>query len=199
MYNALECSVIRLDETHRFYTGNLPEKLILSADKFDNLWSERPDEYHKILIHGREVDTPRWQQAFGHDYDYTGRVNYARPLLPVLEPLVSWCQNEIDERLNGVLVNWYDVSLLHYIGKHRDSVKDMIAGCPIVTLSFGGSRTFRLRPWKGAGYQDFQARNGSLFIMPFRTNQAYTHEVLRLKRDEGRRISVTLRGFESRN
>lgn len=102
----------------------------------------------------------------------------------------------VDERLNGMLLNWYDGSLGHYIGKHRDSTKKLVHGVPIVTISFGEQRTFRLRPWKKKGTRDFAARCGSVFVMPFETNLAWTHEVPRSAKCQSRRISVTLRAFE---
>jgi alkylated DNA repair dioxygenase AlkB len=186
-----------LDELNQIYTGNLPHSLLLGPDEFEKLWNEHPVEFHQIHIHGRTVATPRWQQAYGRDYHYTGRTNAALPLLPVLQPLVSWCMLHIDERLNGILLNWYDAAHGHYIGKHRDSTKNMAYGCPIVTISLGSTRVFRMRPWKGNGYQDFAASDGSVIVIPFDTNQAFTHEVLRLTKDRGRRISITLRGFDA--
>ena len=63
---------------------------------------------------------------------------------PILEPFLTWAKEAIDGRLNGVLVNWYDGSLGHYIGRHRDSRVNMVSGAPIVTISFGEERIFRL-------------------------------------------------------
>ena len=68
-------------------------------------------------------------------------------------------------------------------------------GSPIVTISFGEERTFRLRPWKGKGFTDFAATHGSVLVMPYETNLAWTHEVPARKKLEGKRISVTLRAF----
>jgi alkylated DNA repair dioxygenase AlkB len=184
-----------LDSVHQIRIGHLSSNLILDKAEFENLWNEHPADYHKIQIHGRKVPTPRWQQAYGRDYHYTGQLNVALPLPSVLEPFLAWCQSHIDSRLNGLLLNWYDAARGHYIGKHRDSPKNMVVGCPIVTISLGATRTFRVRPWKGTGYQDFTATNGSVIVIPYETNQVYTHEVLKLAKDEGRRISITLRGF----
>ena len=66
---------------------------------------------------------------------------------------------------------------------------------PIVTVSFGEERVFRLRPYRGRGYTDVQARDGDVFLMPYGTNLAWTHELPRFKRYRGRRISVTVRAF----
>jgi len=180
---------------HIFLTGALPLDLRFDAAAFETLWRMRPPEYHEILMRGRPVRTPRWQQAFGRDYQYTGRVNRALPVPTLLEPLLVWARRHIDERLDAILVNWYDGALGHYIGRHRDSTKGMCRDVPIVTVSFGEERVFRLRPYRGEGRRDFPARDGSVFIMPYETNQAWTHEVPHTRKLRGRRISVTLRGF----
>lgn len=186
----------KLDDEHLFYSSVLPNDLVLDDRQFESLWVQHPNEFHEIMMHGRLVKTPRWQQAYGKDYHYTGNVNRALAVPPILGPLHRWCQDTIDSRLNGILLNWYDGSLGHYIGAHRDSTTNMCVGAPIVTVSFGQSRVFRLRPWKGKGFRDFQANDGTLFVMPYATNQAWTHEVPKAKRFQKRRISVTLRAFE---
>lgn len=119
-----------------------------------------PPEYHEILMHGRAVKTPRWQQAFGKDYHYPGRVNRALPVPPLLEPLLSRSRGNVDTRLNRVLVNWYDGMSGHYIGRHRDSTREMVKGVPVVTVSFGEERVFRLRPYRGRGAKTFPPMMG---------------------------------------
>ena len=184
-----------LDETYDFYSGMLPGELAFNDADFEELWNNHPEEFHEIQIHGRRVKTPRWQQAYGKDYHYTGRVNRALEVPPRLVPLLKWCQEAIDPRLNGILLNWYDGRLNHYMGAHRDSTINMCDGSSIVTLSLGEERIFRLRPWKGRGMRDFPAPHGTMFIMPYATNLAWTHEVPKAKRFQQRRISITLRAF----
>ena len=196
--NNFECH--QLGDGHTFYTGWLPAELVPSTEQFEALWKMHPGEYHEIMMHGRPVRTPRWQQAFGVDYHYTGNVNKALPVPPQLTPVLDWAKEHIHERLNGILLNWYDGSLGHYIGRHRDSTKNMVSGAPIVTISLGEERIFRLRPWPascGKQVVNFEARNGAVFKMPFETNLAWTHEVPASKQRTGRRISVTLRAFEA--
>jgi len=184
-----------LDDTYTFWTGKLPADMNFDTAAFESLWSMHPAEYHEIMMHGRVVKTPRWQQAFGMDYHYTGRVNTALPLPPLLKPLLIWAKKNIDEQLNGLLVNWYDGAKRHYMGRHRDSMKNIIKGVSIVTISLGEERVFRLRPFRGLERKDFPARDGSVFVMPYETNQAWAHEVPDSRKFNGRRISVTLRGF----
>ncbi len=187
-----------LDDTHAVWSGRLPDELVPDDDAFEDLWNLHPEEYHLIHIHGRQVRTPRWQQAYGADYHYTGQTNRALALTPQMEPLLDWAREHIDPRLNGLLFNWYDGQKGHYIGRHRDSTTNMIPGTPIVTLSMGQERIFRMRPWKQKNVRlDFTVDHGSVLVVPYDTNQSWTHEVPAFKRWTQRRISITLRGFEN--
>ena len=123
-----------------FWVGQLPPSIVPSPLRWAALWQMHPVEFHEIMIHGRLVKTPRWQQAYGADYHYTGRVNTALPTPSILVSFLNWARGNIDPRLNGLLLNWYDGRLGHYIGRHRDSIKHMIPGAPIVTMSFAGLR-----------------------------------------------------------
>lgn len=187
-----------LGDGHAFHSGRLPQALLWNEALFAAGWAMHPDDKHQILMHGRLVETPRWQQAYGADYHYTGRVNRALPVPPLLEPLLGWVRAQIDQRLNGALLNWYE-GPGHYIGPHHDSVKHMAQGAPIVTVSFGETRVFRLTRGKGADAQtiDFPAPDRTLFVLPFDTNLAWKHSVPKSARYIGRRISVTLRAFEA--
>ncbi len=182
---------------HALFSSELPASLRLDGPGFEQAWSLHPTDFHEIMMHGRPVKTPRWQQAYGADYQYTGRVNRGLPIPELLAPLHAWCREQVDARLNGLLLNWYDAEHEHYLGKHRDATAQMVPGSPIVTLSFGAERTFRLRPWRGTGNkQDFAAKGGTVFVMPYATNLAWTHEVPHQANNQGRRISVTLRAFK---
>ena len=185
-----------LDDNHVFWQGQIPDTLDVDDAQFEALWALHPETFHEIKMHGKLINTPRWQQAYGMDYQYTGRVNKALTIPPLLAPYLTWMQDNIHPSLNGILLNWYDAKQKHYIGKHRDSTKNMVPGTPITTLSFGESRVFRLRPWRQKGFQDFQAEHGTVFVMPYETNLAWTHEVPHNKQCTDRRISITFRAFE---
>lgn len=181
-----------------FLAGITPAELVWANHLFDEVWQLHPAEKHRIMMHGRLVETPRWQQAYGRDYHYTGRTNAALPLPHSLAPLLAWVRSAIEERLNGVLVNWYD-GPTHYIGPHQDSIKGIVPGTPIVTASFGETRVFRLTKGKGAIQEtlDFPAPSGTVFAMPWDTNLAWKHSVPKSARHHGRRISVTFRAFNA--
>jgi len=162
-----------------------------------SVWQLHPGDKNRIMIHGRLVAIPRWQQAFGRDYHFSGQTYHALPVPVEVQPLVDWVRGSIDERLDGVLINWYD-GPDQYIGPHRDSRRHMIVGAPIVTASFGETRTFRLSGTVDGEKRvvDFPATHGSLFVMPYATNLVWKHGVPKSTRYTGRRISVTFRAFE---
>lgn len=180
-----------------FRVGRLPAHLLWGAARFAEVWALHPDRKHIIMMHGRPVETPRWQQAYGADYHYTGQTNWALPVPAVLEPLSTWRKEAIDPRLNGLLLNWYE-GAGHYIGPHHDSTKHMVRDAPIVTVSFGETRTFRLTKGKGESQQtrDFPATPGTVFVEPFATNLVWKHAVPKSVRYTSRRISVTFRAFD---
>lgn len=188
---------VPLDDTHAVMVGMLPSSLVLDADGFEALWSTHPDRFHEITMHGRRVKTPRWQQAYGADYRYTGNTNRALPVTPTMQRWLDWAREHFDRELNGLLLNWYDGRVEHYIGRHRDSEINRIEGSPIVTLSFGEERAFRMRPWRGQGFIDIPVVDGSVVVIPWETNEVFTHEVPSSKKARGRRISVTLRSFKT--
>ena len=97
-------------------------------------------------------------------------------------------------RINGVLVNWYDGELEHRISQHKDSPIGRIAGCPIVTVSFGASRGFQMVVRKQR--VTFEVGDGDVIVIPDETNRRFAHAVPHREGDTGRRVSVTLRGFE---
>jgi alkylated DNA repair dioxygenase AlkB len=191
-----EFSIHSLDDSHRFFVGRLSEELLPDLTAFQSLWELHPDDYHVIRIHGRPIKTPRWQQAYGADYFYTGSTNTALSVPAILEPLHRWARQAIDDRLSGLLLNWYDSALGHYIGPHHDSTKNMVPGAPIVTVSLGEQRIFRVTHPKLKVKRDFLAESGTVLIMPYETNSAWKHSVPKLPRHRGRRISITLRAFQ---
>lgn len=186
----------QLDGWHCIWIGRLPEELRLGSAAFDALWQLHPAKFHEVLMGGRRVKTPRWQQAYGVDYRYSGNVNRALAVPALLKPFLKWAWREIDDCLNSMLVNWYEGRLGHYMGRHRDSTGGLLKHKPIVTISLGEERIFRLRPHKGEGRKDFTAGDGTVLIIPYETNLSWTHEVPHTRNRTGRRISVTLRGME---
>ena len=177
-----------------FRTGSLPPELMWDAARFDEVWDLHPSEKPVIHMPGGPVQIPRWQQAYGADYHFSGQTSAALPVPAVLDPLLSWARRAIFPHLNGLLLNWYD-GPGHYIGPHHDSTRDMVPDAPIVTVSFGEARKFRLQ--KGTKKYDFLATPGAVCVLPYATNKVWKHSVPKSARYRGRRVSVTMRAFEA--
>lgn len=186
---------VYLDDTHHISLYHGVPEFVFSEDDFAELWQQHPTDYHEVVMHGRRVKTPRWQQAYGRNYAYSGSRNNALPLTAGHRKYLDWCCEHVDPRINGLLINWYDGNLKHYIGKHRDSTTGLAENSPIVTISHGGSRVFRFRPYGGKGFRDFEVNNGDVIVIPAETNERFTHEVPHFARFTDKRISVTLRAY----
>ena len=174
-----------LDDHHSIYSGRVPDHLQLSASQFEEIWSMHPVEHHLVQNRvGRWVSIPRWQAAYGASYRFAGNVVEADPIPFVLRPYLEWARQTIDAKMNGLFLNWYD-GPSHYIGPHNDADHDLIKGSPIITISCGETRKFRMRPNSGKGFIDFPAAAGTFFVIPFDTNQAWSHEVPKSKKESG--------------
>lgn len=191
--NHKQFTPVLLNETDQIWTGKLPEAFDFCSETFEKLWALHPDEFHRIKFMGKEMLTPRWQQAYGVNYSYTGSVNNALPIADEIQPYYQWCKANIDSRLNGLLLNWYDGQRGHYLGAHRDDIRELVQESPIATISLGEERIFRFRPYKGKGYKDLVVQHGDVVIIPWETNLKWKHEIPLFKKYKGRRLSITLR------
>ncbi len=162
---------------------------------FQNIWDIHPETFNKIQMYNEEVYIPRWQQAYGKDYVFSKQTSKAEPVPEILKPYLKWAQ-QFNLNYNGLLLNWYDSGLKHYIGKHRDSEVGLIKSSPIITISLGATRKFRIREVGQKGFNDLEVSNGSVVVIPWETNKSFTHEVPYLEAYLGKRISITVRAFK---
>jgi alkylated DNA repair dioxygenase AlkB len=172
----------------------LPDELIPDTNDFQVLWDLHPSEFSRIKMYDKEVYLPRWQQSFGKDYYFSGQVSSSLPTPKELQPYLDWAR-ELNPAYNGLLLNWYDSDKKHYIGRHRDSEVGMVRGAPIITISIGATRIFRMRECGEKGFDDLEVKNGDIIVIPRHTNQEFTHEVPYLGSYPGKRVSITIRAF----
>jgi len=185
--------------------GDLPEHLFVSTDapwEFQQLWDLHPEEHHEIVIYGQPHQTPRWQQAYGRDYAFSGGMAKAAELPEEFEPYLEWANELGYGEFNQFLVNWY-ADGNHYIGSHADDEGPLRKNSPIVTITLcgeGDARTFRIRNKKTKEIvRDVETTNGLVMIMGGRFQQEFKHEIVKVtgKRAESMApsISITLRQF----
>ncbi len=167
---------------------------------------ERPDTYHKIKIAGREVEIPRFQQAYGKSYDYSGTTSESKEFVPIIERIKKRLAKEIESTdiselkeskndYNMCLVNWYPDGA-HYIGPHSDDEKQLVVGSSIASLSWGATRKFKLKAKYTSGLDlDIVLEDGDLVIMGGDCQKTHKHSVPKCKCDE-ERINFTFRVFK---
>ena len=184
-----------------------------SKAEFEDTWSAHPPEFRKIKMFGREVELPRWQQAYGFDYAYSGSVSDSVPPTPLVARLMGevnalcFTPHGATARqtpmFNMCLVNWYGPD--HYIGPHSDDTRQLVQGAPIAGLSWGHARRFVLSPRSklpralGAKRIELVVGDGDLIVMCGDCQETHKHEVPKLKASErasaANRISFTFRCF----
>jgi alkylated DNA repair dioxygenase AlkB len=187
---------------YKFYK-KIPKDLRLDTDGFENLWDEHPLAYGKVVIYGRELDTPRWQQPYGRDYSFSHSEHKSKPIEhPHLVKILEWVKKDSGLPYNGILLNWYS-SGEHHIGKHSDDERQLVRQTPIYSFSYGQERDFIISSKPKTEYQledniKVSLPNNSLIIMGGEMQSHYHHSVPKraLSKCPDRRINVTVRLFK---
>lgn len=175
---------------------NLPNNLI---SNFDKLWALHPEERGEVKIYGKLIKIPRYQQSYLRDYTFSNINSKSIDLPEELQPYLEYL-NGLNKygNFNQVLVNWYENGL-SYIGSHRDDEKQLIENSPIVTISLGEERKFRIRDNNNKIVKDIMTKNGLVITMGGNFQKDFKHEIVKIngKKGEsiGARISITLRQF----
>lgn len=199
-----------LSSVSSFLAGNLPDNVCPS---FEQLMSLKPEIRGRVVMMGKEIDTPRYVAHYIKPYYYTGKMHEAADLPDILRPLLTWANNKLkkDEfgvienknmEFNQVLVNFY-LDGLHYIGKHSDDEKQLEHGMPIFSASFGETRIFRIREKDGGSgtiVKDIDMKDKSYVVMCGDMQKEFTHEVPKILGNKGLalkpRVNVTFRCFK---
>lgn len=199
----------------RFY---VPPKAV-----FDATWALHPREHKVIKMFGKDTPIPRYQQAYGQSYAFSGIVSEALPVTPVIQelfdrlnallpaPAQPQLQTQPQPSLppqqpptrmefNACLCNWYEPH--HYIGAHSDDTRQLVPYSPVASLSWGATRTFLLTPRdkaaKGLHTRELSLMNGDLVFMGGRCQETHKHEIVKLRKGQlgGNRINFSIRCFK---
>ena len=168
---------------------------------FDKLWDLHPTQYNKVKILGKIIDTPRWQQTYGKSYNYTGMHHDALPIPLEINPFLDYVQHLYPEyTFNQILINWYENGL-HYIGTHSDNIEPLVENSPIVSISLGETRIFRIKEKQTkTKILDISLKHKTVITMGGLFQKEYTHEVPKVTGKKGeqlkKRINITFRCFK---
>ena len=148
-----------------------------------------------IKIRGKEMNQRRDIGFFSNEsigYQYSGQMAASQPLTPALLVLLDTVNTMYEASFNGILVNRYQDGT-DYISAHSDNEK-MLDKVGVVSVSYGGQRTFRIRNKSTkAIVQDIRLLPGLILHMGGEFQKEFTHEIPVEKRVKDTRYSFTFR------
>jgi alkylated DNA repair dioxygenase AlkB len=173
---------------------------VLKLCNFDALWQLHPADYDEIIMRGSLIETPRYVQSYGEAYKFSGVSHDGIELNPLIKPIKEWADNIGYGNFDQVLINWYQNGH-HYIGSHADSESQLKPRSPILSLSLGGTRKFRIRDKKTKKIlRDIEVNNGCALVMCGAFQEELKHEIVKVNGDRGLRvpprINITFRQFK---
>ena len=182
------------------YFQLIDEDLRFNNNQFQQLWEMHPLQFGKIKIFGKDINTPRYLQNYGHAYKFSGKTHSSIPIPEILQNMIDWVnEREENYNFNGILVNWYQDGS-HYIGAHSDDETSLVKGAPIYCFSLGQERNFVVQSKANPKERrTFLLQNNSLVIMGGECQKYYKHSIPKITGKKastlGRRISITIRAF----
>ncbi len=166
---------------------------------FEAIWNLKPTTRHTLRVYGKEVKQPRYTQGYLTDYYYSGALMKGIALPKELEELYSFAKR-YDSRFNQILVNWYENGT-HYIAAHSDDEPQLVNESPVLSISYGATRKFRIRDKETKEIvTDLLLDDNTAIVMKGDFQKKYTHEIVKMSGKKGlecgRRINVTFRCFK---
>ncbi|GAB5368958.1 hypothetical protein AAMO2058_001364100 [Amorphochlora amoebiformis] len=166
----LKAEIKYLSKNRRSWVLHCPRWCPLSKKEFQALWELHPSTFNEITMFGKRVQIPRWQQAYGQSYSFSGATAIANPNIPKVIKIVMDKANKLVGcfPFRMALVNWYSPE--HYLGPHHDDTKQLVPNSPIISISWGQTRSFRIkrntkRHCERASNTTIDLRGGDLLVM----------------------------------
>ena len=193
-----------VSETNRIYLSEDSWmdtfKLPLGVD-FKKLMSIKPEERGKVLIYGKLLNVPRFQKSYNRDYSFSNLNHKSEQLPDEFKPYFDWAKSLSlydGNKFNQVLVNWY-INGHSYIGSHSDDESQLFPDSPILSISLGAERKFRIRDRQKKIVKDVLLSDKTVVVMGGKFQKEFKHEIVKIngKKGElvGSRINITMRQF----
>lgn len=165
--------------------------LDLYVKDIDGQLNERPE----IVVKGKTYRQNR-NVAFFSDssegFSYSGQVAIPKPLTKSLKLLMALVNKVYGSNFNGILINEYKDGN-NSIGIHSDDEKYLDPKGGVVAISYGATRTFRIKKKYDKFKKDFKARHLEAINMGGDFQKEFSHEIPKEKKIRDRRISFTFR------
>lgn len=185
-----------LTEKSWYYCTKLPQEV---APTFNDVMESCPTTYDTMKILGKDVALPRYTRHYLRPYFYAGTIHPSDPLPDNLKSLVKWCNDTFNFNFDQVLVNYY-MDGHHYIGAHSDDTRQLKRGSPIISISLGQERVFRIRKKTTKEIvANISLPDETVFVMGGDFQQEFTHEIVKVAGVKGEklkpRVNITLRSY----
>ena len=153
----------------------------------------------ELNVFGRKL-VPRLTAYYGtFPYRYSGTDHPARELPEVLtaiqQGIAATQKAHCNTELNSVLCNQYRDGN-DSMGWHRDNEPEIDPTC-IASVSFGGTRRFKLRHRESREVVDLELESGSLLLMLDCQNE-WEHCLPKTKQPAAPRVNLTFRSVRSK-
>ena len=165
---------------------------------------EQEIEYLKdatVSVFGKRYFIPREHTAYGDSeylsYRFSGTALTAKRWTPTLLTLKNLVEKETNLQFNFVVINRYKDGHCT-IGQHKDNERQLNSTYPVTCLSLGACRNLLLTSDTSPSLKYLQPlRNGSLLLIPQKTNLRFKHGIPKQTEVTCPRISLTFRDIIS--
>ncbi len=152
----------------------------------------------KIKMYEKDISCPRLMAWYGEqqsDYAFSGISLSAKPWTEPLLAIKKRVEEECEISFNSVLLNLYRNGN-DSIAWHSDDEKELGKNPLIASVSFGGTRKFKMRHKFSPDNFSLNLTHGSLLIVKDETQHFWEHEVPKTKKFVEPRINLTFRTIE---
>lgn len=151
-------------------------------------------EQHDVTVYGKTYPQPRLVEWYGPcNYHYSGVSLKAQPFRDIVLKVRDRVRDITGIDFNSCLTNYYRNGS-DTIGWHSDDEAIFDTRVAIVSVSFGGTRKFKMRLKRDHTQQRvFELANGDILSMPPGTQSNWQHCVPRTSRPVAPRINLTFR------
>ena len=176
---------------------------ILSAEKstkiFAKLITDIDWQTETLFLFGRHIQVPRLTAWYGDaTYTYSGLSHKPKKWLPVLNELRDLVQSCTSKKFNSVLLNQYRGGS-DSMSWHSDNEQELGDNPSIASLSFGGTRRFRLRNTINKKQTlSIDLSDASLLVMAGPLQHNWQHALPKTKKTIAPRINLTFRNIKAK-
>ena len=168
----------------------------LAAQWLGELLIQTPWAQPQLTLYGRTVAVPRQVAWYGDAdayYRYSGHTHAPLPWTPLLSEIRQRLERQIDQPLNGVLLNLYRDGQ-DAMGWHSDDEAALGRDPLVVSLSLGAARRLDFRR-KGSSRieHSIELEHGSLLVMSGSTQHHWQHQIARTRKVIAPRLNLTFR------